>query len=182
EKGTLERRRTVAKRGNEHTHEGGRDQTEIAPEQDEADWSGKNAGPTEPLGVRRQKILIFAFRDRHRAACDCDAKADQNDAECSRHEARPHMHQGAEPITWPLEGHHQAEKYDQGARIKIALAHEVPDEVHDRALGRGQDSSTLFSVFKPSPHLRLKTPADDNQSPCTAIRNGADLAVRWRAL
>jgi hypothetical protein len=48
------------------------------------------------------------------------------------------MHQGAEPITRPLQGHHQTEKYDQAARVKIALTDEVLDYMRDRAVSGAQ--------------------------------------------
>src|SRR4029079_14358901 len=76
----------------------------------------------------------------------------------------------------PLQGHHQTEKYDQPACIKVALSYEVPDEVHDRAVCRGQRFLHHF-IIQPSPHRRLRTPLNDNQSPCTGMRNGA---VFWR--
>jgi hypothetical protein len=55
------------------------------------------------------------------------------------------MHQSAEAIARPLQGHHQTEKDNQPAGIKIAFAYEILNEMCNKAVCGAQVSSTILS-------------------------------------
>ncbi len=94
-----------------------------------------------------------------------DAEADQQDAERRRQKARPHVHQGAEPIARPLQGHNEPEQNHQAAGVKVLFTHEPFDQPRRAVLAMGtQSTSSRFLLERLTLALSIKGPPEHNQS------------------